>query len=231
MIGIICAMTEETKSIEKIMENKLEYKIYKMKITIGKINKKQIVLITSGIGTINATIATTLLLNQFDIKLIVNLGTVGACLPELSVGDLVIPNSCVYLDVDVTEFGYSYGQIPKMPSVFALKKHYYEHIKKNLEEENKIFQGTLGTSNKFIKEYSEVEKLNNLLNNKLSIIDMEGCAIAQTCFLANIDFVAIKVVSDLIQKDQNNNAEQFNNFIDHASFHYKKTLLYLLDYL
>ncbi|CCQ24069.1 5'-methylthioadenosine/S-adenosylhomocysteine nucleosidase [Listeria monocytogenes N53-1] len=36
----------------------------------------------------------------------------------LAVGDVIISDRLAYGDVDVTEFGYTYGQVPRMPAFY-----------------------------------------------------------------------------------------------------------------
>ncbi len=228
MIGIICAMKEEVKSIYDLMQNKFEYKMVEKEITIGKINGKQIALIISGIGTTNAAIAAMVLINQFDLKKIYNFGTAGGCHKDSKIGDIVIANGLLYLDVDLRAFDYQYGQIPKLPSVFSAKTHYYNYIKSKIKNLN-ITQGIVGTTNKFINNSQEITDLQKI-SKDFSVIDMESTAIAQTCFLAKIDFICIKVVSDVYNNDVKNNAIQFDDFIVQASYHYQEILVELLNY-
>ncbi len=228
MIGIICAMKEEITSIYKMMENKFEYKVIDKEITIGKINGKQIALIVSGVGTTNATIAAMILINQFDLKKIYNFGTAGGCDSNMKIGDIVIADGLLYLDVDLRAFDYQYGQVPKLPSVFSTKSHYYNYLKSQIKDTN-IFHGIVGTTNKFITSFQEIKDLQKLSRN-FCVIDMESTAIAQTCFLAKIDFICIKVVSDVYGQKEAENNLQFDEFIIKSSYHYQEILEVFLNY-
>ena len=57
-------------------------------------------LTQSGIGKVNVAISTTLLIEKFNPKLIINTGSAGALDESLSVGDMLISNDVVYHDVD-----------------------------------------------------------------------------------------------------------------------------------
>ena len=73
MIGIIGAMEEEVEAILALMEiNKKEmnhgYTFYE-----GTMAKKDVVLVQGGIGKVNASISTTLLLTQYPIDFVINI--------------------------------------------------------------------------------------------------------------------------------------------------------------
>ena len=77
MIGIIGAMEEEVEAILALMEiNKKEvnhgYTFYE-----GFMAKKDVVLVQGGIGKVNASISTTLLLTQYPIDFVINIGSAG----------------------------------------------------------------------------------------------------------------------------------------------------------
>ena len=117
MIGIIGAMEEEVAILKDKLTDMNEISVAHVKFYRGKLNSKEVVLTQSGIGKVNAAISTTLLIEKFNPKLIINTGS--AALDEsLSVGDMLISNDVVYHDVDATAFGYKLGQIPQMPLEF-----------------------------------------------------------------------------------------------------------------
>ena len=116
MIGIIGAMEEEVAILKDKLTDMNEISVAHVKFYRGKLNSKEVVLTQSGIGKVNA-ISTTLLIEKFNPKLIINTGSAGALDESLSVGDMLISNDVVYHDVDAT-FGYKLGQIPQMPLEF-----------------------------------------------------------------------------------------------------------------
>ena len=83
-----------------------EISVAHVKFYRGKLNSKEVVLTQSGIGKVNVfAISTTLLIEKFNPKLIINTGS--ALDESLSVGDMLISNDVVYHDVDATAFGYN----------------------------------------------------------------------------------------------------------------------------
>ena len=78
----------------------------------GDLNGIDVVLLKCGIGKVSAAVGTTILIEKFSPDYIINTGTAGGMTTELTVGDVVISTDVRYNDVDVTAFGYEFGQLP-----------------------------------------------------------------------------------------------------------------------
>ncbi|KAI3696673.1 hypothetical protein L6452_29135 [Arctium lappa] len=61
------------------------------KFRFGSIGEKQVILVMTGLGMLNAGITTQLLLTLFDIEGIVHYGIAGNANPSLNIGDVAIP--------------------------------------------------------------------------------------------------------------------------------------------
>ena len=104
-IGLMGAMEEEIEVVKSSMLDVKEIKIGQLVFYTGKINNRDIVLSLSGIGSVNAAITTTVLINHFNVKSIVFTGVSGAITNNLKVGDIVIGTNFIHYDVDHTIFG------------------------------------------------------------------------------------------------------------------------------
>ena len=114
-IGIIGAMNEEIIELKSSMTNIKEIEISNLKFYEGKLLAKDVVLVESGIGKVNATISTTLLISNFKVDKIIFTGVAGAVNPEIKVTDIVIGTDLIESDMDVTAGGnYKLGDIPRM---------------------------------------------------------------------------------------------------------------------
>ncbi len=198
MIGIIIAIKEEYKKfIKKIKNKKIKY-IQNKKIILGYINKKKIVFIESGIGKVFSSIATTLIIQKFKIKYIINIGTSGTLKKKINYLDIIIANKIKYHDVDITSFGYKLGQIPQTPKYFKINKKIIKKTKKKINKKN-IHIGEIISGDKFINNYKNIKKK----FPKSISVDMESASIAQTCFLFKKKFLCIKIISDKSNKKSN----------------------------
>ena len=83
----------------------------------------EVVLVKSGIGKVNAAMATTLLLQTFKPDVVLNTGSAGGFLETLEVGTVVISDEVRHHDVDVTVFGYEHGQVPGLPAAYMRMKN------------------------------------------------------------------------------------------------------------
>lgn len=66
-----------------------EYEFYE-----GIINNIKVVVSKTLVGTINATIATIIVITNFNPDIVINQGTAGAHLENLHLGDIVVGEKC-----------------------------------------------------------------------------------------------------------------------------------------
>ena len=118
-VGIIGAMEPEVAILRATLQNKEELTKGGFTFYTGELAGHTVTLVQSGIGKVAATVATTLLIDNFNPDCVINTGSAGGFDPELNVGDVVISDEVRHHDVDVTAFGYEIGQVPQMPAGFA----------------------------------------------------------------------------------------------------------------
>jgi len=113
VIGLLGAMSEEIELVKSQMKNISVIKLAGNIFYKGTIGNKNVILTKSGIGPVNASITTTLLISHFHTKSIIFTGVSGAIINDLKLGDIVIGTNFVYCDVDHTIFGLKLGQISR----------------------------------------------------------------------------------------------------------------------
>ena len=213
MIALIGAMPEEVAIIkEKIVDLK-ENKIAMINFYEGKYEGQDIVLMLSLPGKVNAAIATTLLLDNYDIDYVINIGTCGALQGDMQIGDMIVATEVCHFDVDATEFGYELGQVPQMPAKYQ-SDDYLQKLAAEIDlPNNKIHFGLVGTSDSFI---SNKELKSNILRNfpTMQVVEMEAAAIAQTCYQFGTKFIICRSVSD---KAEEGNRITFDEFLQIAA--------------
>ncbi len=87
------------------MENKKDTVIAKISFSKGILNGRSIVLAQTGIGKVNAAIATTIMIEHFKPSEIVFSGIAGGINPALFPGDIVIGTKVTYHDYGAIEDG------------------------------------------------------------------------------------------------------------------------------
>ena len=151
--------------------------------------KKNVYLIISGFGKVNATIATTYLIEVLKVNAILNIGSCGANNKKLLKGTVHFVGKARYIDVDNRTFGYKLGQVTRENIWFDV------NIYKVLKTRPKQLL-TLGTTESFV---TYKNKKNFSITKDIDAIDMEGACILQTANKLRFDtLIMIKIVSDSI---------------------------------
>lgn len=216
MYGIIAAMNEEMVEIKNIMSKIEEKKIYELTFFTGVINNIEIVLVEAGVGKVNASRVTQILIDQFNPKAIINVGSAAGCNDELEIGDIVIGDKLVQHDFDITAFNHPKGYISNVGQFIESDINLINEIKQSIKNiPNQKFNvkiGTIASGDIFCTDI----KMKNKIKEKFDAyaIEMEGAAIAQVCKLDNIPFVVIRSISD---KPNGKNEITFDEFLEKAS--------------
>lgn len=226
-IGIIGAMDEEVAILKEKIQNREDLTIGKSEFSIGKIDNIDVVLLKSGIGKVNAAVGTTLLLDHFKPDYVLNTGSAGGYHNELNVGDIVISTDVRHHDVDVTIFGYEYGQVPQMPPGFTPDARLVEKAEKAAVGITgiKVAKGLIVTGDSFMNDPERVEFVRGKFTD-LYAVEMEAAAIAQVCHLFNVPFVIIRSLSDIAGKDSN---ISFDQFLETAALHSATLILNIIN--
>ena len=215
-IGIIAAMQEEMIEIKKIMTDIQKKNIFELIYTTGKINDKEIVLVEAGVGKVNAARATQIMIDNFEIDAIINVGSAGATNEQLNIGDIVIGKKLIQHDFDITAFGHPKGYISNVGEYVESDERLIKKIEKAIsdikENDFKIKIGTIVSGDIFCTKIKMKEKVRTKFN--ADAIEMEGAAIAQVCKLDKVPFIIIRSISD---SPNGNNNITFDQFLEKAS--------------
>ncbi len=191
MIGLIVAMPIEAEYILSKFSNCTTEKIGELTFYKGDINGNEIVMMLSGVGKVNAAFATTIMLNTFDINVVVSTGIVGG-LGQLKTLSVLIPDSFCQHDMDTSPLGDPVGLISGINKVmFSADKDAVKALQSALPN---AFSGILASGDQFVSKHEETTRI--VSNFKAVACDMEAGAIAHICYMMNTPFCAIKVVSD-----------------------------------
>lgn len=221
-LGIICAMDEEIRVLIENLENSEKHVRHGKVFHTGSIGRHEVVLVQSGIGKVMSALAVALLVEIFDVDAIINTGSAGAVAQGLSIGDVVVAERLAYHDVDVTAFGYSFGQMAQQPLYFESSKYFVSELKKVLEN---VHVGLITSSDSFISSPSKIIEIKNHFPDVLAV-EMEGASIAQAAAALGKPFVIIRAMSDTADHDAN---VKFDEFIIEAGQKSAQTLIHLLE--
>ena len=206
-IGIIVATPEEMKELKNIMVESEKIRIFNLDFYKGKINDKNYVLVKCGVGKVNAARTTQMLIDNFNIESIINVGVAGGLNNNINIGDIVIGEKLVQHDFDITAFGYEKGYISETGKFFESNRNLIERCKKIKIENVQIILGTIASGDIFCTDIKMKEKIGSKFNS--DCVEMEGASIAQTSYLCNIPFLVIRAISDIPNGKNQIDYEQF----------------------
>ena len=204
---------------EKLLQRK-DTVIQHIHFLQGILNGRQVVIAQTGIGKVNAAIVTTLLLDHFQPRELIFTGIAGGVNPALAPGDIVIATKTAYHDFGTitpdslkrrpTRNPFTMQENPEFFSCDSLLVQMALSTAAGLQLEKitgktnsrtpKIISGTIVTGDVFVSSLTATQNLRSSLGADAT--EMEGAAVAQTCWQQKTPFVIIRSLSD----DAGNNA-------------------------
>ena len=183
----------------------------------------KVILQKSGIGKVNAAIQAVEMIRQYKPDVIISSGCAGGNGDDVNVQDVVVSSELAYHDVycgTAIDSTTVYGQVQGLPAryqadPYLLEKALLTGAKPGLIVTGDWFVDTKDKMREIIGHFPEAKA-----------VDMESCAIAQTCYINKVPFISFRVISDIPLRDTD--ASQYHNFWDtvaEKSFHTTKTFI------
>ena len=198
MIGIIGAMDEEVAALKEAMETEEMVERAGMTFVKGMLCGKDVTVVRSGIGKVNAGICTQVLVSEFHADVLINTGIAGSLDARIDIGDMVISTDALYHDMDATSFGYPLGEVPRMGLLaFPADERLVRLAAEANAEANPdihTFTGRVVSGDQFVA--SDEVKGRILENFGGLCTEMEGAAIAHAAYLNKVSCVIIRAISD-----------------------------------
>ncbi len=199
MICVICAMQEELDALLELMNDvsvsegqTLFYhgEILNNAYYKGKIEGKEIVATRSGVGMVYATIATTNLIRDCHPDLVINLGCAGSLNKDIHVNDIVVADRAANWRFEAP------GWIRAIDSVFCSFPCDAKAIEitKSLGMEH-VKTGPIVSADEFIRYKRQTDVIKRFYPEALAG-EMEGAAVANTCYAHDIPCAVIRSISD-----------------------------------
>ena len=198
MIGIIGAMEEEVAALKEAMQVESVTEYASMTFCKGILCGKEVVIVRSGIGKVNAGICAQILADVFSVDAIINTGIAGSLNKDINIGDIVLSTDVVQHDMDATGFGYRKGQIPQMPVFFFEADEKLRKLAKGVcqkvNPEIQVFEGRIASGDQFVCDQDVKDRIVSEFSAYAT--EMEGAAIGQTAYLNEIPFLVVRAISD-----------------------------------
>ena len=202
MLAIIGAMKEEIDLIESAMMVSVHQTQAGIKTIRGEFSGVDIVLAQCGIGKVNATICTQMLIDHFQPDTLVFSGVAGGLLPNMQVGDVVIASHLIQYDIDLTAFGRRHGEVPGQdnrmiesdPALVQKAAAAFDAAFPDPATSPNLMLGTVVSGDRFIQDPETLRWLQREFSALAT--EMEGAAVGYTCGLNGVPFVIIRTLSD-----------------------------------
>ena len=200
-IGIIVAMDKELQQLQQVFKN------------------SDILVEKCGIGKVNAALGAQRMINEFHPDCIISSGCAGGNGDDINVQDVVVSKELCYHDVycgkaiDDTTI---YGQVQGLPARYQADPYLLSKAISLQPTDIALHPGLIVTGDWFV---DSKEKMREIVGHfpEAKAIDMESCAIAQTCYINKVPFISFRVISDVPLRDTN--ASQYHNFWDTIAEH------------
>lgn len=205
-IGIIIAMDKELAQLRTLLSHPDTECVAGREFITGKIDSHDIIMQKCGIGKVNAAVGAVEMLTHYHPDILLSTGCAGGADTSLEVTQVVAGSHYTYHDVYCGS-EVSYGQFVGMPAVYEADSRLLD---KALHLPGTPVRGGLMVSGDWFVDSRE--KMRDILGHfpDALAVDMESCAIAQTCHLYHTPFLSLRVISDVPLSDHK--ASQYFDF-------------------
>lgn len=196
MIGAVIAMQSEADILLNQMKIERELTVSGKHIYVGRAFGKDVALCLCGIGKVNAALGTQVLVSKFGVEKLFNLGVAGGLNSNTKLCEIYQIQAAVQFDFDLTQLnGTKMGTLDEYQENYLTCNQFKAAIPKM----------KLGTADRF----NDSEDDYRLLTQELGadIRDMEGAAVVQAAYCAELPVYSVKAISDVA--GSGNTAEQY----------------------
>ena len=180
-----------------------------------------------GIGKVNAALGAQQMINEFHPDCIISSGCAGGNGDDIKIQDIIVSSELCYHDVycgTAIDNTTVYGQVQGLPVRYQAEPKLLEKAKA-LDCCVKVHPGLIVTGDWFVDTKEKMRSIIDLFP-EAKAVDMESCAIAQTCYINKVPFISFRVVSDMPLYDTD--ASQYHDFwatVAEHSFQVTKTFV------
>lgn len=213
-IAIQGAMDVEVSALLEAMGEYKEEKHGNYSFYVGEIEEIPVVVSRTEIGMVNAATSTTLLIDEYNPRMIINQGTAGGHDPDVHELDIVIGTEIVNIGAYRSEhLDAGQGSAPEtwIPMSTTLREASGEEEKymtfssdaelvqvvKNVAdqyEHGKVVEGTIGSGDVWNREIDRINWFHENLGT--SAEEMETFAVAQVAKLFEVPFLSMRIISN-----------------------------------
>ena len=184
-IGIIVAMDKELQQLRHLFDSE--------HVRVEK----------CGIGKVNAALGAQRMINEFQPDCIISSGCAGGNGDDINLQDVVVSTELTYHDVycgTAVDNDTRFGQVQGLPARYKADKMLLDKALGMKSDKLGIHPGLIVTGDWFVDNPDKMQEIIEIFP-EAKAVDMESCAIAQTCYLNQVPFISFRVISDIPLRD------------------------------
>lgn len=229
MIGIIGAMKIEVQDLVRRMQTASERTVSGMCFHVGRLCGKDVVVVQCGVGKVNAAMCAQTLILLYRPDLIVNVGVAGCLTGRMDIGEIAVARDLVQYDVDTSALGDPVGMVSTVnriafPCAPWAVRAVADAVAGLPGMKCRIVR--IASGDRFNDEPRTTELILGYF--KAEVCEMEGCPIAQVCFINGTDCVVIRAISDGTEGAHN---REYDCYRDYAAANASRALLAFLTHM
>ena len=236
-------ISEEIDGIVSLLENKKETRLAMRTFYTGKINNREVIVVFSRWGKVAAAVTASALIEHFGADEIIFTGVAGAVNADLNIGDIVVARRLIQHDMDGRPL-FMRHEIPLLGKTFLdtpapLFERAQNAVNALINNKNllkivtpqeltrfnitqpKLFTGDVASGDAFFASDEQKQNLVSALPSTLCV-EMEGAAVAQTCYEHGVPFAVIRTISDAAGSGAH---IDFTDFIKTISSKYSREII------
>lgn len=207
-IGIICAMDVEAQRIRQSMKNVREERKGGILFLSGNWLGHGLTLAVSGVGKVNAAMATQALILCYAPDVVVNTGVAGSLDSGLKLLDVILGEKAVQHDVDTTALGDPAGMVSGIdlveipcpcPSLATRLAGLGSELKR----------GLIASGDQFVGDAAVAQAIGRRFG--AAAVDMESGSVAQVCYINGVECLLLRAISD------GSDGMEYTSFVEKAA--------------
>lgn len=186
MIGAVIAMQSEADILLSEMKILRSLTVSGKVVHVGQAYGKDVAVCICGVGKVNAALGAQLLVSKFDAEKLLNFGVAGGLNKGTKLCLVYQISQAVQFDFDLVELNGT--------KIGTLNEYTENYLNLNLLKGN-FEKKKLGTADRFNDSPIDYQLLTEEL--EADIRDMEGAAIVQAAYAAELPVYSVKAISDV----------------------------------
>ena len=225
-IAVLGALESETQPVAAALESREPVPVRGVSCVAGPLGGRRVVVAVTGVGKVNAAMATALVIDRFSPAAVLFSGVAGALDPQLQPGDVVVGEKLVQHDLVNHDEGGPVLRSVRNPLDGVANPIVFEssstllalarvaasraELERALADEGarppRVLFGTIATGDSFVGSLRKKAELREQL--AADAVEMEGAAVAQVCHQRGVPFLVVRGLSDRAGNDARQEARR-----------------------